>query len=374
MSQHKFPHIRVKGSPYKRGEQYGQKAGALIQRNIAAYAAYFDFIAGWNWDQAVQQAKNYETAIGDYRPHFLDEMRGIAAGAKAAGAEVCYADILSINLRTEIRNAAIARLTPQECTAFVVLPGRTDQGHTLIGQNWDWVTAVAESVVVLEVEPQEGPNFVTVVEAGLLAKAGMNAAGIGLTTNAMHCDLEEDAVVGVPYHAILRAILEAETFSETISAVTSHPRGSSANYLVAHRDGVAFNVETAPGDFSRAYIDFFEGEFYAHTNHYLSKEIDFKDLAPWYGPGSLVRHHRMDKFLKTHQGDFSLSDLQGILQDHFNYPEGICTHPNPNDPETDQFMTVTSIIMDLNTSTLHLAAGNPCQSPYQEINYSQFLG
>jgi isopenicillin-N N-acyltransferase-like protein len=374
MSQHKFPHIRVKGSPYERGEQYGRMAAPLIQRNIAAYAAYFDFITGWTWDQAVGQAKQYEAVIGDYRPHFLDELRGIAAGTRAAGFEIRYEDILAVNLRTEIRNTAIARMTPQECTAFVVLPTRTVQGHTLIGQNWDWVTAVSETVVVLEVEPQDGPNFLTVVEAGLLAKAGMNSAGIGLTTNAMHCDLEVDAAIGVPYHAILRAILEAETFSEAISAVTSHPRGSSANYLVAHRDGVAFNVETAPGDFSRAYIDFFDSEVYAHTNHYLSKEIDFKDLSPWYGPGSLVRHHRMDKFLKTHQGDFSLSDLQDALKDHFNYPEGICTHPNPKNPEIDQFMTVTSIIMDLTERKLHLAAGNPCQAPYREIDYSHFLG
>lgn len=374
MSQNKFPHIRVKGSPYERGEQYGQKASDFIQRNIAAYAAYIDFIAGWNWDQAVGRARAYEAVIGDYRPQFLEEMRGIAAGAKGAGVDADYADILAINLRTEIRNTAIARLTPQECTAFVVLPGRTVQDHTLIGQNWDWMTAVAETVVVLEVEPEEGPNFVTVVEAGLLAKAGMNAAGIGLTTNAMHCDLESDSAVGVPYHAILRAILEAETFTEAISAVTSHQRGSSANYLVAHQDGVAFNAEAAPGDFSRAYIDFFDGEVYAHTNHYLSKEIDFKDLAPWYGPGSLVRHHRMDKFLKTHQGDFSLSDLQGILRDHFNAPEGICTHPDLNEPEIDQFMTVTSIIMDLTERKMHLAAGNPCKSPYQEIDYIHFLG
>jgi isopenicillin-N N-acyltransferase-like protein len=137
---------------------------------------------------------------------------------------------------------------------------------------------------------------------------------------------------------------------------------------------VAFNAETAPGDFSRAYIHFLEGGVYAHTNHYLSERIDFKDLAPWYGPGSLVRHHRMDRFLKDHHGTFSLEMIQSGLKDHFNAPEGICTHPNPKDPETDQFMTVASLIMDLDERTLWLAAGNPCQNTYHKLNYKHFLG
>jgi isopenicillin-N N-acyltransferase-like protein len=369
MPQHIFPHIRVSGTPFERGKQYGRGAAALIRRNIAAYAAYFEYIAGLDWTQASDYALKYEPVIQAYRSHFLEEMQGIAAGAGLDDE-----DILTLNLRTEIRNAAIARLTPQECTAFVVQPPRTEQGHILIGQNWDWVTAVADTVVVLEAELEAGPNFVTVVEAGLLAKAGMNAAGIGLTTNALHCDLEKETGLGVPYHAILRAILEAENFSQAIGALTSHARGSSANYLVAHQDGMAFNAETAPGDFSRAYITFPEEATSVHTNHYLSECIDFKDLAPWYGPGSLVRHNRMDKILRDHPGPFSPEALQDTLKDHFNSPEGICTHPNPGDPETDQFMTVASLIMDLNERTLWLAAGNPCQNPYQRFDYKPFLG
>jgi len=373
MSKHIFPHIRVSGSPSERGKQYGLNAAALIQKNITVYSAYFDYIAGWDWTQAREYALTFEAVIQNYRPIFIDEMFGIAAGAQTAGHSITYEDILALNVRTEILNAAIARLSAGECTAFAVLPLRMENGHMLIGQNWDWVTAVAETVIVLEVEADDVPNCVTVVEAGLLAKAGMNAAGIGLTTNALHCDLDKNAEPGVPYHAILRAILESQNFSQAVGAITSHKRGSSANYLVAHKDGVAFNAETAPGDFSRAYITFPEGDVYAHTNHYLSERIDFKDLAPWYGPGSLVRHHRISNFLKTHQGLFSLQDLQAGLRDHFNYPEGICAHPNPEDPEVDQFMTVASLFMDLGERTLHLTAGNPCQAPYLEINYSQLL-
>jgi isopenicillin-N N-acyltransferase-like protein len=241
MDKHIFPQIRIKGSPYDRGCQYGQQAAPRIRRSIAIYQAFFNHLAGWNWNEATAHALTYETALKDYRPHFLDEIRGIADGAG-----VRYEDILALNVRTEIRNAAIARSAPKECTAFVVLPQLTKSAHTWIGQNWDWIPNVAETVIVLEVESDNRPNFVTVVEAGLLAKTGMNSAGIGLVTNALNCDLEKGKP-GVPYHAILRAILEAENFSEAMGAIITHSRASSANYLVAHRDGESFNAETAPG-------------------------------------------------------------------------------------------------------------------------------
>jgi isopenicillin-N N-acyltransferase-like protein len=373
MSKRTFLHLRVSGSPYECGRQYGQQAAALIRANLNAYSAYFDALTAWDWDQAKSYAQSFETVIQAYRSHFIDEMQGIADGAQAEGFAVTYADILALNLRTEIRNKAIACASPLECTAFAILPGRSAHGHTLIGQNWDWITAVAETVVVLEVESETRPNFVTVVEAGLLAKAGMNAAGIGLTTNALHSDLERQAGPGVPYHAILRSILEASNLSQAIEAITAFQRGSSANYLIAHQEGVAFNAETAPGDFSRAYIHFIEEQVYAHTNHYLSPTINFKDLAPWHGPGSLVRQHRLDRFLKDHQDRFSIQDLQETLQDHFNFPEAICTHPQPADPEIDQFMTVASLIMDLDEKIMYLAAGNPCQNDYKRLEYAGFL-
>ena len=367
MSPHSFPHIRVKGSPYERGRQYGQQAAAYIRQNIEVYQGLFAHYIGWDWAPATEHALIYEGIIGDCRPHFLDEIRGIAKGAGVA-----YEDILALNVRTEIRNAGIAQSAPKECTAFVVLPPRTKDRHTLIGQNWDWVLPVTETIVILEVESDNSPNFVTVVEAGLLAKVGMNAAGIGLTTNALNSDLEKGEG-GIPYHVILRAILESENFSEAIGAVISHPRASAANYLVAHQAGESFNAETAPGNFSRAYIDFPEADVYAHTNHYLSREIDFKDLGPWRGTDTLVRHQRMEKFLRTHPKTITVPDLQTALADHFNFPDAICCHPDFHKPKFEQFMSIASVIMDLDTNMMWLAEGNPCETAYRKIAYGELL-
>jgi isopenicillin-N N-acyltransferase-like protein len=269
--------------------------------------------------------------------------------------------------------AAVARRAAKECTAFAALPQTTADEHTLVGQNWDWLPSTSDTVIVLEAEQDEGPNFVTVVEAGLLAKTGFNSAGIGLVTNALVTD-QDSGQPAVPYHAVLRAILDAETMTDALDAVTRFERSSSANYLIAHRDGEAINVEAAPGDFTRTYLEFPQGGTFVHTNHYVCPTFDLRDVTLWDGPDSPFRWHRMKQFLERDWGSLTPDKVQGFLGDHFNQPTGICTHPDPRLGPADRFATIASVVMDLNSHTMWIADGNPCQTPFRAVDYSAFLG
>ena len=146
-------------------------------------------------------------------------------------------------------------------------PGQT--GPAIIGQNWDWLLHAAQTLVVLEVRQDDGPDFVTVVEAGLLAKTGMNAAGLGLVTNALVTDADVGEP-GLPYHVLLRAVLDCATVTEALEVLQAGPRSSSANYLIAHASGAALDIEAAPGDFTRLYPLFPEDGVLLHTNHFLA--------------------------------------------------------------------------------------------------------
>ena len=90
----------------------------------------------------------------------------------------------------------------------------------------------------------------TVVEGGLLAKAGMNANGVGVATNALITTADVGAV-GVPYHLTLRALLDAEHRPVRWRRCNDVPRSSSANYMIAKAGGQAVDVEARPGDYSR---------------------------------------------------------------------------------------------------------------------------
>lgn len=366
MSQ--FPHFRVSGSAPERGRQLGRQAAGQIRRSIAIYRDIFAYYAGWSWERVTSHAELYRPAIEAYNDQYLAEIAGMADGA---GLEPI--DLLAINVRTEIMFAAIARQAAQECTAIVALPEATASGHTFLAQNWDWKPQMSETVIVLEAEQDQGPNFVTVVEAGLLAKCGFNSAGIGLVTNALVTD-QDQGQPGVPYHVILRGILDAENMTDALAAITGKPRASAANYLIAHREGSAINVEAAPGDYSRVFLDFpgDQGTL-AHTNHFTNSNFNLKDVALWNGPSSPFRLQRMQQFLKRGQGELTRGTLQEYLGDHHNYPTAICRHQDPRVELVDRYATVASVIMDLNRQTMWVAAGSPCHAPFQESDHSALL-
>jgi isopenicillin-N N-acyltransferase-like protein len=362
-----FPHIRVSGGPHERGRQLGAQAADRMARSIDIYREIFEHYAGWEWDQVTAHAAHYRPKIEAYEPRYLQEIDGMAAGSGLDAR-----DLLAINVRTEVMFAAVARQAAQECTAFIALPEATADDHVLIAQSWDWKPQMVDTVIVLEAEQEEGPNFVSVVEAGLLAKTGLNSAGIGLATNALVSDQDVGAP-GIPYHVILRAILDAETMSDALGAVLRLPRSSSANYLIAHRDGLAINVEAAPGDYSRAYLQYPEGGIFVHTNHFAAPDFDLKDVTLWSGPDSPFRRYRMATLLEAAHGDLDAHAAQALFRDHVNYPSGICTHPDPRLEPTEQFATVAAVIMDLNASKLWVSDGFPCQARFRELDYAEFL-
>ena len=248
-------HVRVEGTSYQRGLQYGTQAQARVRLSVQAYQQTFAHYAGWDWPAVRREAARFEAPIGKFRPAYLEEMRGIADGA---GLDLT--DVLAINVRTEVMYSAKARNAPREprlpakheCSAFAYVPAPGQPGSTILGQNWDWLLHAAQTLVVLEVRPDDGPDFVTVVEAGLLAKTGMNAAGLGLVTNALVTEADTGEP-GLPYHVLLRAILDCGTVTEALKVLQAGLRSSSANYLIAHASGTALDIEAAPGDFTRLY-------------------------------------------------------------------------------------------------------------------------
>jgi isopenicillin-N N-acyltransferase-like protein len=371
---HEYPLIRVQGGARERGRQYGEQARERVTSSIAAYREVFADLVGWDWARVTKEAMRFAEPIREYGARYLEEIEGLAEGAA-----VPPEDVLALNVRTEVMFAARARQAlaaagpgSGECSAFVALGPATADGRLLLGQNWDWLLHCFETVVVLEVEQEDGPNFVTVVEAGLLAKTGMNSSGIGLVTNAL-VTANDAGVPAVPFHVLLRAVLDAETLTDALVALQRCPRSSSANYLIAHEDGIAIDVEAAPGDFSDLFLLFPESDVFVHTNHFVSPAFRGRDVSVWAMPDSPFRLDRFRRAL-AERGPLTIEVLQQLFADHANFPLGICCHADPRLATYDQSATVASLIMDLERRRLWLADGYPCESEYRLLEYADFLG
>jgi isopenicillin-N N-acyltransferase like protein len=375
-----IPRVHVEGTSYERGRQYGAQARDRVQLSVQAYERVFAHYAGWDWPQVRRTAHAFEAPIAGFRPGYLDEMRGIAAGA---GLDL--ADVLAINVRTEIMYAAEARHAPlasrtpdppAECSAFATVPAPGQQRPALIGQNWDWLLHSAQTLVILEARQDDGPDFVTVVEAGLLAKTGLNSAGLGLVTNALVTDADA-GTPALPYHVLLRALLDCGTVTEALKVLQAGSRSSSANYLIAHRSGTALDVEAAPGDFTRLYPLLPDHGVLLHTNHFLSPALHPADLSLWSMPSSAVRLQRLQGGTQEEAGPpdqtaqhHGLDRFRALLADHADYPYSICAHPDPNLHPLEQGATIASVLMDLTAGQLWVAPGPPCQASYQQLDLS----
>jgi len=352
--------VAVCGAPLERGRAYGRLAREKILRCIASYRGAFKHRAGLEWDAALAHARTFEADIAVFHPAALQEMRGIAEGS-GAGVDA----ILALNCRSELMFAAARRgAMPSECTSFAVTPEASASGHMLLGQNWDWVPFAREACVLVEVRRDDGPDYVTVVEAGMLAKVGFNAAGLGLCTNTL-VSAADAGRRGVPYHIMLRALLDAESVEAASKTLHSVDRALSANYLVADKSGAAANFETTSGGASGVHVTRPERGLLAHSNHFLCAGFAVADAYVGSSPHSLTRLSSMRTALSDR--GLSVERVEEILRDHDHAPNGICGHPDPDAHPLYARTTVASVVIDLTAGDAWVTDGPPCEVQYERI-------
>lgn len=369
MTQNIFRRIRVSGTAAERSRQYGEFAKPQIERGRTGYEENFRK-SGISWDQATEHALRYAPAIHDAYPEIYTEIEGIAEGSGLS-----FADILTMNCRTEImweqanRNTAAAHIRG-ECSSFGLTTDRTEHGRALIGQNWDWLVHAIDSVIVLEVEREDGPNYVTIVEAGLLAKTSLNQHGlaVGVNTLITEGDFQTE---GIPFHVLLRALVDDATVFDAVETLASVRRASSGNFLLGSADGAVLNIECEPGGAGGVHPVSPRGGQVVHTNHFVSP-VRTPDLAPVQMPDSYVRLQRMHDLLQSsevHTND----TIHAALVDHVGSPGSICCHPDSRSDESKQWASIASIIIDPKTRELFLCEGLPCETPRVLKSYAELL-
>ena len=354
INQGLFPIVEVSGTPREIGKTYGAAVKAQIDVSIETYREMFMTYSGVSWEAAQKYAATFIPVITEYDPDIMEEIRGVAEGSGYK-----LEEILALNVRSEI---VLQGGLIDGCTSFALTPRVTVNGESWIAQNWDWKIRQRKAYVLLRIhQAAPKPDINLFTEAGIVGKLGFNSAGIGVCLNALASDVKLD-VPTVPLHIVLRGILNSNTLSDVIAVVGKMPLACCANFLVGHSNGEAITIETGPGDFDVIYAD--EG-YVTHTNHFTSHRLaKFKDTGKMAFPDSFLRYGRIKQMLRDCTKPIGLADIQNMLRDHIDYPDGICRHEDQLDPEGKRMGTVFSIIMNLSRRELYITPGNPCDTPY----------
>jgi isopenicillin-N N-acyltransferase like protein len=367
------PLVAVSGTPAECGAGYGAAAADRIALNLAVYRRRFADEAGLDGAAVRRAGAGFRAVTAQLHPRIAAMLDGVGEGAGVAVEEV-YA----LNARSELLyGASVRRASPAApdavggaCTAVGVLGTHTANGHLLLGQNWDWHPDQREAMVLLATRDERGFAVLALAEAGMLAKAGLNSAGLGVCVNMLGCDrdgLDPASQPGVPYHVLLRAVLEADSLTWAIRTACRTPRNSSINLLVglagqSTLEGEMIDLELVPGDVG--WLNPVDG-LLTHANH-LQTALPVRDTTKDLGGSSPFRAARARRLLAEPAASRKVTeaDLANVFRDHASFPSAICRHVDERDAPAERSETVYSLVLDLDDRTLGLAAGPPCRHEY----------
>ncbi|GIF74055.1 C45 family autoproteolytic acyltransferase/hydolase [Asanoa siamensis] len=347
------PYVDVSGTPAECGFAYGQAARAQIAANLDLYAGRFAAV-GLSTGVTRAAGERFRAETTRLYPRIAEML-----DATADGAGVDKGDLYAVNARTELIYG-----TPPDggCTVLGALGTHTATGHTLLAQNWDWHPDQRDAMLLLDTTDEHGHRVVALTEAGMLAKTGLNSAGLGVCVNMLTTDRDgAGRQPGVPYHVVIRAALEADTLGRALKAVVPSPRNASMNLLIGQAGpagGEVIDLELVPGVAGWLHP---EGGVLAHANH-LETTLPVRDLVNDFGGSTLFRAARARRLLHAaaEEGKLVEDDLTAILRDHQSYPNAICRHVDDRDAYADRSETVYTVLMDLDERRLGLAEGPPC--------------
>ncbi len=365
--------LDLDSDPRERGRIHGRTMRDQIRENYHTYVDRFQ-AGGAKPPVVLEQSDAWAEFIARDNPEYSEEMLGIAAGAGLSLTEIAMLnaryELAYCVFGAEAQSVNTPAVVEQEgCTSFGLLPEMTASGHTVIGQNWDWLERVRGRVFMMRVKrsaesAKAKPDFVGFTEAGMVGcKMGVNEAGIGLCVNGLVTARDGANGFRKPFHVRCKEILDAWTFDKALLPIVQTNRCCSTNFLLGHADGEIIDIEATPDYCSYLYPN---GGLVTHANH-LVRETRIASEFERIAPHSLYRAHRFERLLRRDSGEIAIETIHAALSDHFSAPASICRHPDTTLPEAKRVISVASVAIDLNERTVYVTDGQPCQSKYQQV-------
>ncbi|MBM3367310.1 MAG: peptidase C45 [Betaproteobacteria bacterium] len=363
-----FPILELKGTAFERGRQHGELARARIERSLANYRHLFGH-AGLDWEAAQGIAGRFAPVIRELDTGIYEEIEGIALGSGRKTAE-----ILALNARTEILPPTFPeKASPEwlaamrqgadlgECTAIAVLPSRSASGKTLLAQNWDWLGEQRECLVLLRAVTG-ADTYLTLTEAGMVAKIGLNSRGLGVCLNILR-SLHDGLSLGVPVHVVLRKLLGCADVAEAERLLRRLKYASSSNILCADAGGGTASFELSPTGIG--VVRQSDGTL-CHTNHFLIAAAQRAAVTP---PASLSSEPRLARAetVARERARHDLASVKALLRDETDGLLSICRRPDPSIPGFVRVESVASVVMELAGGVMHVAPGVPSRCEYEVV-------
>ncbi|MGV9327070.1 C45 family autoproteolytic acyltransferase/hydolase [Streptosporangium sandarakinum] len=365
-------HLSLKEArPRARGRERGRRAAAEIARTWRTYAELFDATAaaGGRPLDVPALALASVAATRAWAPDLAEEMEGVAEGA-----DVPLWVVAALNARTEILSEAAAPRAG-ECSTVVHVgtsrsgasagdgTGNGAAGRTVGGQSWDWHEELADgwhpqSVRGAAGDPADGGSlaFTGITEYGILAKIGLNEAGVGVLFNILgHAG---DGAGGVPVHLVARRALgSATSFDEAVAVITGAPVSASTVMTVVTA-GRAASVEVSPAGAAVVHPDA-EG-WLVRTNHFQDPALATGEYRGRLEPETYDRLRVLGERVRERDGIGGPDDLAALLTAHPGDGAEVCCHAPAGGRLGTRWATLATVLVEPAAGLFQVHDGGPC--------------
>lgn len=345
MSEH-FPFHEFAGDPYELGRVYG-KTLTMQVRQTSVDTLAMAASAGQSREATLAWSVAQLPKIAKLGPHLIEEMRGLADGAKLS-----LDEIVAIQVRPgtgKMRGG---------CTSIAAGDGATVDGRMLGAQNRDLFFGFRAKMVVTLLRPNGGTPLLMHAVPGELGGTGLNGRGLALFANSLGAKNGRNWM-GTP--VLRRVLLETPDADAAVASAKAMDGPAVGSFLLVDAAGRIRNLEILPEHVAVTACD---RGVYTHTNHCLVESQLPYEQHPLPYPGSVQRCGTMLRSLEAASGRIDVDTMKRLLAQHEPAEENICRH---TDKPTEHETAATSIV-ETATRTLHISYGPPCEGRF--VKYS----
>ena len=355
--------IKLSGSPYQMGYAHGKRFRDEI-RTFTEERVRLCSSLEWTGRQLSREAvfALAEACVAEhqaYAPELMQELQGIADATDLSLAELVinngFTDFIdTIYSLGDITVPALAPpLVADNCTAFMVPPGRSATGTAFFGQTWDMHASATPYVILIHGEPADAPSFFTFTVTGCVGMIGMNSAGITVGVNNL---MATDGQIGVTWPFVVRKILQQDDLDAALECLTGAKLAGAHNYMLMDGAGGGYEVEAMS---TKYHVRELADETISHTNHCLiQKNLDVaRERPPHSRNSSENRLRRADELLAN--DDITIDDLMALTRDEV----AICTRPQP----PTHVESCGAAIMSPSTGDFWSVWGIPADNEYEHF-------
>ena len=232
--------IHLAGSAYQRGLQHGTELRSEIATIVTLWKADIAKTTRADPDvilDAFLAKTRFKPAIEKWTPGLLDEVRGIADGAKQP-----FDTMFAFQLVDELW-VFIDRRAADRCTAVGV--ARAGSHPAYVAQNLDLEAFRSGFQVVLHIARSDSaPEQFVFTSAGLIGASGVNSRSIAIACNTlMQLSASTD---GLPVAFIVRGTLAQSAGDDALEFIRGVKHASGQNYIVGTGDRVC-DLEASAG-------------------------------------------------------------------------------------------------------------------------------